>query len=219
MILNFADDLRNKFPNLKKNITESLKIWHGLYPYKMTLDSYINNSEIWYWLGAKYGIPKPEINTKFRVRSSVQTILYFIDYNDLKDAVDFFNPSIINIHVLLSQKAQQILNNNRRIRLKKQLYFNQYRHKILFKPIYHIGHKTLANIKKWSKEQFEFDISELNEIHYTYRNNKAWLRWNQREPTLFLTDSDDVTLVKLVWSEYCNAIETIQLIEDLKGKS
>ena len=209
--MNKAEELRTKYPSIKNIIHESSKIWHRKFPCKVKFDRTVNDNEVWYWLGAHFSFPMPITHEKFRFRSGKNITVYFESISDTEKVIQYFNTRLLNVSVLPCKKSTEVLEQDKKVRLKKQLYFNQYKHKIRFNYKFSITEDRLEEIKKWVHLMFDFKDNP-----YRLRNDRVWFRWNQREPAMFLTNDEDVTLVKLAWGEYFNTIESIQLISELE---
>lgn len=243
--MNQLDILKERHPKLSKCIKETNKIWFGKYPYKVTFNKKATGWLLSYWLGHHFGFPPPP-KTKFKARISwPSTTLYFEDFEDLEKIIVDFEENVEQVNAVTSTEASNLLAADEKIRLKKKLYFNTYRYKITFKPTWNMSKTTILDLQEWVNDNFEiFDPKILLEISkpiknykvlsfkellardYTqrtlikkFRNDRVYLRWAQLEPTLFLSDETDLTLVKLTWGEYFNKIEVIRLIDELEGKS
>lgn len=245
--MNHLDILKKRHPKLSKCIKESNKIWFGQYPYKITFDKKTTGLQLSYWLGHRFGFPPPLSKTKFKIRNGWKNVtLYFEDFEDLKKIIVDFEKSVEHVTAVTSLEASNLLATDGKIRLKKKLYFNKYRYKITFKPTWHMSKTTIVDMQEWINDNFEiFDPKILLEVLMTvknknyrgfsfkellagdyrqrafvtkFRNGRVYFRWAQIEPTLFLSDETDLTLVKLAWGEYFNNIEVIQLIDELEEK-
>lgn len=206
--MSVVDDLREEFPHLGRHILESPKIWHRKYPCKIKLSTAVSREEAWYWLGAFCGLPIPVTHERFRFRSGTQITIYFENVDDGKEAIRYFNPRIVNCHFPIDEESTRILGNDKKIRLKKQLYFKKYSHKIRFGYRHFLPEDKREEIKAWVKDMFDVRSDDY------MKNERVWFRHRQQEPTMFLRDEDDVTLVKLAWGEHFDEIETIKLISD-----
>lgn len=210
-----GDNCMETISLLKKSFSgimfyESTQLWFGVYPYRLKLNAYVRQNNVWYWLGYHFFSAEPN-EKKFKVYSGKRMTIYFSDLTSLEAMIKHFEYYVIDV-CILSDTQITLLKQNSKLKLRNQLYFKQYKHKIRLDRSSRIGADILNELKTWIRETFDLPSPPKEWRGTSIRNGRVWFRHEQCEPTIFLCNDDDITLVKLAWGEYFSIIETVQLL-------
>ncbi len=211
--MNRAEFLRRAYPHLQKQIVESHKLWYQKYPCRVKLNDSVSYMELIGWLATRFDLLSP---TRLRDRYSVraegrQYTIYLKSTHDVESAIRHFDLRCEEVNVAMHKQAVVSLKENKRLLIKKSLFFKTYHHRVTFTWMPSLKHpkSTLDELIDWCYHLFNFSKQNL-------RNNRAWLRCKQSKPTLFLLDNDDLTHVKITWNDIIDNVETVQLIKDME---
>jgi hypothetical protein len=209
--------LDQKYPALQGKVRYTRRTYYSKYVAK--IESVLSNNLLWYWAGTHFKISdifsnhKPEnaLSPFFAVRKrgrfyEKQSTIYFSKMEDADAFLNTFANFVQIAEIPACQEQEDLLKSDTKIRTRLSLYFSQYRYKIVF----------LRN--NYNRTEAFKSVAEWVDAMFGERSERSFFRFHQCEPTLFLSDHDDLVMVKLAWHELIKQIECIKLISEMENQ-
>lgn len=211
-------DIEDSYPFIRDQVEYSSKLWHGVFSCRVVFSKKTPHPLIWQWLGSIFGAHNISHRVLYRLKLSERPSLFLTDVEHIKSALEYFKNNIILVSIPDSLHSVELLKLNPIFRIRKELYFKQYKHKVCLDGIKIRRENKLEEIKNWVIEIFKLPGQPETKPSWldiytpvknmAARDHKIWLRWDQRNPTMFFKNDDDLILTKLSWGEYFDSIET-----------
>lgn len=201
------------------NYTPSL--FYKKFPYKIILVRQGNlNSVGWnlrwtpqkclFWLN-KRGI---SFRSNCRVRHSKKTGKITVTMRIfLENELDYnvcakkWQKYLVSVNKPYDQTHEDLLKNNEKLVIRKQLLWNKFRYIIKF---------------KWSRNLIaDGELSAWLRENLVINHGDHHIKWkmNSWHPKVYTNDLSDLTLIKLVWSDHISEITLIQTIDEIANST
>jgi hypothetical protein len=160
----------------------------------------------------------------YRLRQEGATVnLYFSDTKVLELVLaDRITSKIVSLHQPINDKHLEVMEVNKKIRVRKSLFNKSYRYKLYIKNTIKFRKEELSSFNNWIKETFPEDsrISVNTGLDYLLVYGKI----KERTPTwytyntvlaIYINDEVDLMLMKLRLNEHIAYIEEAVLFTEL----
>jgi hypothetical protein len=185
----------------------------GKFAYRLTIAAKGNN--VW-WRGHERGemlnpnvnkwikTHMPDANCKVCVRyqsstdseTNYHTMVYLSDEKSNNKLLTEFASHTIEVCQPLNKEHEQNLEIKNTIEVRKTLIYKKYSHVIYFK------YDRSGDLGKWIKKELK---SDLKNGTIKWSGNASW-------NTLYFQSTEDMTMIKLMWSENIDRMKTVVLL-------
>jgi hypothetical protein len=158
------------------------------------------------------------VNHDAKFRSEHTDIaVFFNDEEVLKILVDGVKDRIIEFHRPLNEAHKDVLDQNRRIRVRKTLFEEQFKFKVYLTNSWKVREKRYADFREWLQDMEDADGNRwaTNSTLTRMFDPKYTLRAMGYTVAIYLNDPEDLMMCQLKFNDQIQYIEEAVLLSEL----